>query len=131
MANTIDWQGDWVRSVNNNLRFFLINKYKPIPTSKKKYLWIDFGTFLKNNLNLDYKLGGDFNVILNNYETRGGSFVQAQMDFKDRVINTNMEITTNNGCYNLNNYKSRFNNIEGKLDRIALKVTWYLSKEIL
>ncbi|GLJ27383.1 hypothetical protein SUGI_0537450 [Cryptomeria japonica] len=72
ITNRPHWQGCWVKSTLTLLRFFLINVYGPISNISKRVVWAEIGTYLGQNSDSAFILGGDFNAILDLSKERGG-----------------------------------------------------------
>lgn len=113
-----------MRSIKNSLIFFLINIYGPISTIGKREVWAEVESFMTQNTNINYILGGDYNVIVDLAKKYGGIQVESktQKEFKLWVGNNSLlDVRMINGKFTWNNRKIGNNFIVGKLDRFFFK----------
>lgn len=66
-----------MRSIKNSLCFFLINIYGPISPIGKREVWAEVETFMTQNVDKNFILGGDFNGVLDLVEKNGGIQVES------------------------------------------------------
>lgn len=126
--DTIESSRHWivcqVRSLISNLQKKIINVYGPTPSLLKRQVWLELDGIL-NRLSSDFWiLGGDFNVLLRDFDKKGGSgkALQSQKDFQNFVDrNYLIELHTSNGCFTWTNRRKDFCSIAEKLDRFFFK----------
>lgn len=113
------WINSYIKGINSNFQFMLINIYGPTQNVDKKNLWLDISSFIKEHNNYFLIIGGDFNTILSLDEKYGGSqqIHPASVDSKNWLeYNLLVDIPTSNGKFTWNNKRKDFNHIAKKLD---------------
>lgn len=124
LANHTHWQSGRISCLQNNTSFILINIYGPISTNSKRYVWGELDTFMLQDTEQNYILGGDFNTISSLTEKIGGeqTITRARIDFSNWIHRNNLlDIRMNNGTFTWNNRRLGPSYIAKKLDRFMFK----------